>query len=338
MSTSHPTPVTVRIDPSDPPTDSDARSHNPASSVLQFNELPRGAGGVGATEMIARALQRSGIDVPASLYDEALALARQGRLAPATERLRMLLTLDPSDGEASLLLGKTLAARGLWQEALSALDGAVANGVVLPPGLREQVEANLRKQVEDAEEYRARIAARERGEIKKLRSESKRLRSENAFLEQQLLQLSKRVRFWSSATALALGSAAALLLASLLFGGPSSDTDAAPAEQTPAGNSATETAPAASAKAVSPPPHAARPSTAPQSVASPVAMPEPKPSTSQRIRTIYTVRRGDTLGHIARRFYGKSSLWPVIRDANEDVLHGGVALHLGMKLKIPEKP
>ena len=75
-------------------------------SVLAFDEIPRGQGGRGATEQIARLLDSSEIDAPSSLYDEALTLAKEGRFAPATDRLRMLLTLDPIDSEASLLLGK----------------------------------------------------------------------------------------------------------------------------------------------------------------------------------------------------------------------------------------
>ena len=44
-------------------------------SVLAFDEIPRGQGGRGATEKIARLLDNSEIDAPSSLYDEALALA-----------------------------------------------------------------------------------------------------------------------------------------------------------------------------------------------------------------------------------------------------------------------
>ena len=97
-------------------------------SILAFDEVPRGQGGRGATEQIARLLDSSEIDAPSSLYDEALTLAKEGRFAPATDRLRMLLTLDPIDSEASLLLGKVLAARGQWQESLQRLDAAQANG------------------------------------------------------------------------------------------------------------------------------------------------------------------------------------------------------------------
>ena len=76
----------------------------------------------------------------------------------------MLLTLDPIDSDASLLLGKVLAARGQWQEALQRLDAAQANGARVPNDLRERVENALRNQIQDAEEQRLRLAARERTE------------------------------------------------------------------------------------------------------------------------------------------------------------------------------
>ncbi len=90
----------------------------------------------------------------------------------------MLLTLDPIDADASLLLGKVLAARGQWQEALQRLDAAQANGLNVPTALRDKIEMSLRNQVQTSEEQRLRVAARERGEIRKLRAEAKRLRSD----------------------------------------------------------------------------------------------------------------------------------------------------------------
>ena len=44
---------------------------------------------------------------------------------------------------------------------------------------------------------------------------------------------------------------------------------------------------------------------------------------------------GDTLGSIALNYYGKSSKWREIRDANPDTLGGGIKLSLGMNLNIP---
>jgi len=323
-------------------------------SLLAFDELPRGVGGVGATEKIARALHDSGIDAPSTLYDEALALARQGRLAPATERLRMVLCLDPTDAEAALLLGKVLAGRGLWQEALAQLDGASANGTVLPPGLREQVETKLRKHIEDAEAHRARIAARERGEIKSLRSEAKRLRSDNASLEQQVDDLGGRVRVWSSATALIAGAACALLLVSLLFG---SDQETAPVAElnTPAADAEVATTTAISAappvlEPIAPSPTETTVTPTDTTTTSTVVMPAAKaqppaapvvaapvvetPVVASSGQT-HVVTKGDTLGKLARDYYGKSSAWPKIQKANKSLLGDSEALSIGMKLVIP---
>lgn len=52
----------------------------------------------------------------------------------------------------------------------------------------------------------------------------------------------------------------------------------------------------------------------------------------------YTVQSGDSLSLIARREYGKSSLWPVIFEANRDVLTSPSLLRVGQVLKIPPAP
>lgn len=317
------------------------------SHALAFDELPRGAGGVGATEQIARTLHESGIDAPVSLYDEGLALAREGRLAPSAERLRMLLCLDPSDASASLLLGKVLAARGLWQESLARLDAASAGGAVLPPGLREHVEAELRRKIQDAEAHRARLAAREQGELKNLRSEAKRLRSDNASLDLQVDELTRRVKLWSSATALVAGSASALLLASLLFGGDTTEVPDAPTTTaveatagdltlTPVADDIVMSAQVETADRT--PSGALTETTTPASAAlsSGVTATGATPPTAASART-HTVKRGDTLGGIANQYYGSSAQWPRIQSANKALLGDGIKLSLGMKLTIPAK-
>jgi nucleoid-associated protein YgaU len=50
---------------------------------------------------------------------------------------------------------------------------------------------------------------------------------------------------------------------------------------------------------------------------------------------VHTVKKGETLGHIARQYYGKSSQWKRILDANRDVLPSESKLQPGMKLKVP---
>ena len=290
---------------------------------LAFDELPRGNGGIGATEQIARVLDESGIDVPSKLYDEALAFARDGRLATATARLRMLLVLDPSDGESAMLLGKVLAAQGKWQESLTHLDSASAKGARLPQGLREDVEVKLRKQVQDAEAQRTRLVDRERGELRTLRNEAKSLRSENAALEQQAFDLARKAKLWSSATALVAGSAAALLLAALVFGG-GEDSEAIDEEEV----ASTELMSTADGETE------AMTTTTTSSTASTTTT--TRPERKAGVAATHTVSRGDTLGAIARKYYGKSSDWKPILEANNDQLNGSVqALRPGMVLKIP---
>lgn len=306
------------------------------ASSLAFDELPRGAGGAGATEQITRVLNDSGLDVPASLYDEALALAREGRLAPSAERLRMLLVLDATDANAALLLGKVQAGRGQWQDALSHLDNASAQGAVLPPGLREEVEFNLRQQIQDAEQHRRRVNARGEVEIRSLRGEAKRLRSANAALELQSEELGRRVRIWSSVTAVVAGASVALLAGAMFFGGPSADTaDGQFAEIGEIGEIGEEIALSGQIVAedlvVSPAP--TNIVSAPPVAVTPIAQPAPA---AISLPTTHVIAKGQTLGHLAKKYYGKSSEWKRILKANEATLHGSTKrLQPGMELTVP---
>lgn len=49
----------------------------------------------------------------------------------------------------------------------------------------------------------------------------------------------------------------------------------------------------------------------------------------------YTVQSGDTLGSIAKKFYGDGRKWPTIAAANKDILPDPNRLRIGMKLRIP---
>lgn len=311
-------------------------------SVLAFDEAPRGNGGRGATEQIAQLLDSSEIDAPSSLYDEALALAKEGRFAPSTDRLRMLLTLDPIDADASLLLGKVLAARGQWQEALQRLDAAQANGLNVPTALRDKIELSLRNQVHASEEQRLRVAARERGEIRNLRAEAKRLRSDNAILDQQIGALYKRVRLWSSATALVSGCAAALLMVALVSGGTESAPSNIAAADSPIIGELHSPANALPPIETLPPVQAIAPVTEasllpgllpPTPVATTPAVTTPAP---KGMITIHTVVPGDSLGSLATQYYGKFSEWKKIRRANKGTLKGkNPNLSLGQQINIP---
>lgn len=51
---------------------------------------------------------------------------------------------------------------------------------------------------------------------------------------------------------------------------------------------------------------------------------------------IHVVEKGEMLGGIAQKYYGRASLWTVIQKANEETLKGSTNLRPGMKLVIPE--
>lgn len=59
--------------------------------------------------------------------------------------------------------------------------------------------------------------------------------------------------------------------------------------------------------------------------------PEPEPATC-------TVQSGDTLSSIARQVYGQARLWPIIFDANRDILDDPGRIKPGQVLRIPSPP
>lgn len=65
--------------------------------------------------------------------------------------------------------------------------------------------------------------------------------------------------------------------------------------------------------------------------AEPAAVDNPAPAMPES----YTVVKGDTLGGIARKYYGRASAWPRIAEANADLLKGKTLIRPGMKLQIP---
>ncbi|RME70148.1 MAG: LysM peptidoglycan-binding domain-containing protein, partial [Chloroflexi bacterium] len=62
--------------------------------------------------------------------------------------------------------------------------------------------------------------------------------------------------------------------------------------------------------------------------------PTPEPPAPEPWRT-YTVQPGDTLSFIARQFYGDSSRWRLIFEANRDILTDPGQIFPGMLIKIP---
>jgi LysM repeat protein len=80
---------------------------------------------------------------------------------------------------------------------------------------------------------------------------------------------------------------------------------------------------------------AADPETVAQSVEVRKAAELPKPPTAR----YYTVQRGDSLSRIAQREYGDMYKWPVLYEANREVVGGNPDLiHPGQQLWIPELP
>jgi nucleoid-associated protein YgaU len=52
----------------------------------------------------------------------------------------------------------------------------------------------------------------------------------------------------------------------------------------------------------------------------------------------YTVQPGDTLSSIAKQVYGAASLWPIIFEANRNILTDPARIRPGQVLMIPPKP
>lgn len=349
---------------------SEALSFNP----LEFEDLPRGSGAAdgSAPQRIATTLRAAGIDAPSSLYNESLALARDGHLGQAVSRLQMLLCLDPDDADALLLLARVHAAQGRSADALARLDAAVAAGAVSPIGFRDHLEGAIRADRSREEEHRSKVAAREQGEIRGLRAEARQLRTDNIRLEGEIQDVLGRERTWKLATVVVALFSTGVVLALMLLPPAAAPADpvAAPAAaataSTPAEAPVAATAPTAAPSAapsaetipmpasiqVDPPsavppfpevaaPKAAAPVAKPTVKAeAPKAVPDVKspriePKAEAKGGRSYTVKSGDTLGRLALHYYGDASKWEKIRDANQDVLKGGINLAVGTKLRIP---
>lgn len=65
---------------------------------------------------------------------------------------------------------------------------------------------------------------------------------------------------------------------------------------------------------------------------------EEEPPPSEPESKTYVVQPGDTLSGIARQFYGRSSLWTLIFEANRDILSDPGRLRPGQALTIPPAP
>ena len=64
---------------------------------------------------------------------------------------------------------------------------------------------------------------------------------------------------------------------------------------------------------------------------------KPKAEKAPRGSQVYTVKAGDTLSGIAKRFYHDANQWKKIADANKDKIHNKTRIIVGMVLTIPPK-
>ena len=70
-------------------------------------------------------------------------------------------------------------------------------------------------------------------------------------------------------------------------------------------------------------------------VADDLRAPEPKPEEPEEKAEIYEIVSGDTLGGIAKRYYGKASKYMTIFEANRDIISDPNKIYPGQKIRIP---
>ncbi len=343
------------------------------STDPRFADAPRSAEPAPEVATTLRGALGEGMSVTlAALHDEGLHRARLGLFGDAEARLRTLLMLDPEDTDAQVLLARVQDAAGRPADALATLDAALKAGGSAPEGLRERLEEAVRAPKKDDDATRARVAAREQSELRTLRGEARTLRSEAVQLQGEVDGLRRTNTHWKIATI--LGSVFGIGMLALFLTQPDTPaviTAPATAEEARldlslepgsgdrtneilAGTQpATTTAPT-DAAATTPPAQAtttppANP--APTNDAAATEPPAEAPATPAPTKKgkqactaektldsgacLHTVERGDTLGKIALRYYGKSSLSSRIEKANRKKLKRKGGLAVGSVLVIP---
>ena len=70
-------------------------------------------------------------------------------------------------------------------------------------------------------------------------------------------------------------------------------------------------------------------------VADDLRAPEPKPEEPEEKAEIYEIVSGDTLGGIAKRYYGNASKYTKIFEANKDIISDPNKIYPGQKIRIP---
>ncbi len=295
-----------------------------AIDSIAFDERPRGNPSTQGVRDIASALEAQGVDAASALFDEGLVLAQDGHLGQARDRIRMLLCLEPDDARAHLLLAKILAAQKKWVEALGELDTATACGLKVSKTLRELLEQARQAELNRGEERSEQIRTRQDGELKALREEARRLRSENTRLGRWARGEQKKAWTWTG-----VATVMTLLAGVLLLWGGTRQPTAVAATASPEPIESPETTTSTSTLQMVPTP------VEPDTASPPTVLVAPQPQDATPRYQTYLVKSGDTLGKIARRYYGASNRWPEVLEANEATLLGSEALQIGMELRIP---
>ena len=70
-------------------------------------------------------------------------------------------------------------------------------------------------------------------------------------------------------------------------------------------------------------------------IADELKFPEPKAEEEKEKIEFYEIVKGDTLGAIAKRYYGKASLYTRIHEANKELVPDPDRIYPGQKIKIP---
>jgi len=70
-------------------------------------------------------------------------------------------------------------------------------------------------------------------------------------------------------------------------------------------------------------------------VADDLTFPEPEVEEEKERIEIYEIVSGDTLGAIAKKYYGKASLYTRIHEANKELIPDPNKIYPGQKIKIP---
>lgn len=295
---------------------------------LVFDEKPRRGGGNGASGRIAKVLYQQGIDVSSQIYDEALDCVVDGDFFTATELLRMLYTLNPTDTGALILLSKTLAARKNWQEAKHYLNIAAESGARIPKDIEDFIEQGLIRDLHNADVERKRALARDRKEIKLLKRELRKVRSSNSSLNNKATYLTEKLNnaYYMCVTIAGISLAVVLHFIIQNSGTPAQETVvvADPVEQP------VQQAPVAQPEPIIEElePEVVEPEE--------VETPEPvrpvvqEPTTQYPI--VHTIRAGESLGKIAERYYKNHRLWRRISQHNNI---DPSKLRVGQQIEIP---